>query len=199
VDRRRSDCRSVSASQLWKWSIRETRFLLYSAAISILYLLVTFIPFTIFKDIAALFEHAAVIVQVVLLVAGSIAVLAAGGYICGRLLLILPATAIDRRPTSDWMDWALAQSKGNEWPLTIFFLIPVPLTMALNPINRSVGQFAREVPVLVAIGMVMLMCALICIATIIEGGILSIAFKTLVPMLGAGQEPSEEVTVSSSQ
>jgi hypothetical protein len=71
--------------------------------------------------------------------------------------------------------------------------------MAFNPINRSVGQFAREVPVFVAIGMVMLMCALICIATIIEIGILSIAFKKLVPMLGAGQEPSEEVTVPSSQ
>jgi hypothetical protein len=96
--------KSVSASQLWKWSIRETRFLLYSAAISIIYLLVIFIPFIIFADIAALFEHAAVMVQVVLLVAGSIAVLAAGGYICGRLLLILPATAIDRRPTRDWMD-----------------------------------------------------------------------------------------------
>jgi hypothetical protein len=98
------------------------------------------------------------------------------------------------------MDWALAQSKGNEWSLAVLVvIIPAPVWMLLDRISEGLIHHAREAPALVAIALVTLSYVLISIAVIIQVGILSIAFKKLVPMLGAGQEPSEEVTLPSSQ
>jgi hypothetical protein len=94
--------KSVSPSRIWTWSMRETRFSLYGLVIGLLYLFVAFIPVVFAGFIESLFEPASGWFGIIVLTGlGMIAVLAPGGYVCGRLSLILPSTAIDRRPTSD--------------------------------------------------------------------------------------------------
>ena len=191
---------SGSVSRLWRWSRRETRFLLYGIAIAIVWWLVGMIAVIPVAVVSGIFIGDSLPVAIILGGVGALVILGICGYFCGPISLILPATAIDRRPASSWFDWAWTQSKDNEWALAaLVFIIPFPVLWLLDHISGKLLLDARQSTAMVAIGMVALESAIDSLSTIFAVGVLSIAYKRLFPTTGLGQEPTELATVPLSE
>src|SRR5262249_47393802 len=102
--------KSVSPCRRWTWSMRETKFLLWGIAIGIISLLVVFMVTILLEFLSDLFKDASRwFSNPLAFILSFIAILLLVGYVCGRLSLILPANAIDRRPSQLWMNWAWEQ------------------------------------------------------------------------------------------
>lgn len=88
-----------------------------------------------------------------------------GAYLCARLSMLLPATAIDRTPKLAW-SWALTKGNGIKLVVLLWFL-PLAFTMFY-------AGWSTESPVMyLAVNLV------INVLTALEIALLSVAFKTL--------------------
>lgn len=103
------------------WTMRETRFFLWFIAMYLVAMLfgglvsaaVTFLALMLggmMGDTSAAMEHPAFFIIIALVVLVPMA------YIVGRMSLILPAVAIDLRPS---LNWALSLSEGNGWRVAL--------------------------------------------------------------------------------
>ena len=164
-----------------------TWFALHGVAI---YIFVSFLMFLTALGIGALtpFLEAFSRWLVIVLVAGGVAT-AVVLFVClnGRLSLILPATAIDRRPAKDWMDWAWAKSGGNDWPLTVLLgIMPLFGWAVVNLITDVMVDHAKQGSVPLASLMFVLAWWLFFFVTILQVTVLSLSLKQLSTDGGEG-------------
>ena len=172
--------RPSSFIQGCKWEKRDTWFALYGIGI---YLFAWFFILLAALGVSALSPFLKLLPEslvTVLFALGIIAMLSFFAYLMGRLSLILPATAIDRRPAQDWMDWAWSRSEGNEWPL--MFLLGVNPTLGwimLDASTKTLIEYANQSSGLLAAPMYGLMWGLYFIAAIFQVAVLSFSEKQL--------------------
>lgn len=163
-----------------RWQMRDTWFALYAIGI---YLFAWVFMFLAVLGASALSPFLALLPNWLLIPLSALGVIAMWlffAYLMGRLSLILPATAVDRRPAKDWMDWAWSQSEGNEWPL--MFLLGVNPTVGgllLDPITQTMIQYGNQHSALLASLIYGLALGLYFIATIFQVAVLSLSLKQI--------------------
>lgn len=177
-----------------RWQMRDTWFALYGIGI---YLFGWFFIFMAGLGTVVLSPYLALLPNwslSVLLGLGAIAMWLFFSYLMGRLSLILPATAIDKRPATEWVDWAWSRSEGNEWPL--MFLLGINPTVGwtlLNGITGAMIKHANESSAYLATPIYCLAWALYFLATAFHVAVLSLSLKALSTQK---EEPQVPETVS---
>jgi hypothetical protein len=103
---------------------------------------------------------------------------AIAGYIWARLSPVFPATAIDA-PTSVTGAWALTRHNGLRM-MVLVLALPVAIEFILGLLSREDATFVEA----------LLLRLLLAVALAVEITVLSIAYRELVAMHGAGEQPA---------
>lgn len=176
-----------SLAQACRWTMRDTWFALYILGISIFAWFMVFITGLGIAIHSAMLANLSKPLSLALIPLGLATAFLLFVYINVRLSLVLPATAIDRRPAKDWMDWAWNQSAGNEWPLMVLIgIIPLVGVVVANAITDVLIELAMRQSVLLAVPLFCLASAFCFAETIFEVAVLSLSFKQLSPSVSEG-------------
>ncbi|MGA6826934.1 hypothetical protein ACO9S2_04935 [Nitrospira sp. NS4] len=169
------------------WTMRDTWFALYILVIANFAGFIVFLTRLSIAGLSAMLANLSNPLVLVLNVLGLATAFLLPAYINGRLSLILPATAIDRRPVKGWMDWAWSQSAGNEWPLMVLIgIIPFLGLVLVNIITIVLFELATQQSVLLAVLIFGLAWALFFASTAFAVAVLSLSFKHLSPSVSEG-------------
>ncbi len=146
------------------WTSRETRFAGWSIAIGLLAfpLVLLLVPLLMITLVSDLQERVSWLV--------SLFVYAPAAYVISRASLVLPATAIDQRPSLE-DSWSL--SKDNGWRLTVVLAVPGLLISALlYLVETAIGVPEGRISAT-------LFAVWICLLGVVEVTVLSAAFRFL--------------------
>lgn len=169
------------------WTMRDTWFALYILAIANFAGFIVFLTRLSIAGLSAMLANLSKPLVLLLTVLGLATAFLLPAYINGRLSLILPATAIDRRPVKGWMDWAWSQSAGNEWPLmALIGIIPFFGLVLVTVMTIVLFELATPQSALLAVPIFGLAWALFFASTTFQVAVLSLSFKQLSPSVNEG-------------
>ena len=158
-----------------RWTNRETRFFMWLVLGTIVLFVVSVPLIVIAMRVMAVVSAGRLgdgVVMMVMLVA-----LMPVAYLLARLMVILPAIAIDQKRSIKWA-WAL--TKGNGWRLAMVLWLP-PALMSALPLDMWLNNTASSLVFNLVFGLV----------TAIEVAFFSVAFKALGGLTFAELSPDQ--------